>query len=235
VNIENLLLRGGVELVNFGSDASADGLVIVVGELVGNTSVLVDLSGLGDNSGGLLVDLARDGLVLANDLVSNSVVQGVEEVEESRRNALFVVKLDSSLDNVVSENVAVGEVLGDDSGSWLVLLADLASGTGDTGSDGGSTRGSSWQDRGLWLGIRSRGDLEVGTVKRTAVQHQRRPHGAELLKGDVGGAASLLDLDKLSAEGEEVVQLLLCRLGGETGDMDGVSWGDGGGSGSHCD
>jgi hypothetical protein len=75
---------------SLGSDASADGLVIVVGELVGNTSVLVDLSGLGDNSGGLLVDLARDGLVLANDLVSNSVVQGVEEVEESRRNALFV-------------------------------------------------------------------------------------------------------------------------------------------------
>ena len=71
------------------SDTSVENPVVVVGKLGRNTSVLVDLPGLGDDSGGLLVQLARDSLVLADDLVTDSVVEGLEEVEESGRDTLL--------------------------------------------------------------------------------------------------------------------------------------------------
>lgn len=60
---------------------------------------------------------------------------------------------------------------------------------------------------------------------------QRSSHGAELFKRDIGSVARLDNADQLAAEREEVVQLLLGGLWGETSDVDGVTWGDGG----HCE
>mgnify|MGYP006876503791 CR=1 FL=1 len=63
--------------------------MVVVGELCADTSVLVDLSGLADNGSGVLVDLLADSLVLADDLGADRLVERVEEVEESGRDALL--------------------------------------------------------------------------------------------------------------------------------------------------
>lgn len=98
----------------------------------------------------------------------------------------LTVKLDSALDDVVAHDVAVGEVLGNDSSLslinsrisverfettahlGLVLLGNVVSG-GTDGSRAGSTGGKNRS--GLGLCLRRRGDLEVSAVKRAAVEH----------------------------------------------------------------
>jgi hypothetical protein len=90
VNIQYLLGSGGVEGVDSLTDTSTHSFRVVVVESGGNTSVLVDLFGLGNDSVGMLVQFTRDSLVLANDLVANSVVNAVEEVEEPAGDTLLV-------------------------------------------------------------------------------------------------------------------------------------------------
>jgi len=89
VHIQNLLGRGGVERVNSLSDASTDSFRVVVVESSGYSSVLVNLLGLGKYSVGVFVQFTGYSLVLANDLASDSVVDAVEEVEESARDTLL--------------------------------------------------------------------------------------------------------------------------------------------------
>ena len=48
--------------------------------------------------------------------------------------------------------------------SWLVLLADLGR-SGDTGTNRGGSGSTGGEDGSLWLGVRGRGDLEVGSIK----------------------------------------------------------------------
>lgn len=67
------------------------------------------------------------GLVDALGLVGG-VVLGIEVLkggEEAVGDAVLVVKVDGSLDGLVSYDVAMGHVLGDDAGSRLLLLRDL--------------------------------------------------------------------------------------------------------------
>jgi hypothetical protein len=71
------------------TNTGTDSFRVVVVESSGNTSVLVDLLGLGNDSVGVLVQLARNGLVLTDDLVSDSVVNAVEEVKEPAGNTLL--------------------------------------------------------------------------------------------------------------------------------------------------
>ena len=140
MDIQYLLGGGSVERVDSLSDTGSDSFRVVVVESCGNTSILVNLFGLGNDGVGVLVQFTRDSLVLSNDLVADSVVNAVEKVEEPARDTLLVclsarwnsfcpgeltVKVDSSLDNVVTKNVAVSEVLGNDSG--LRSVWDLAS------------------------------------------------------------------------------------------------------------
>jgi len=89
VNIQNLLGGGSVERVDSLSDTSTNSFRVVVVESSGNTLLLVDLLGLGNNSVGVLVQFARNGLVLSNNLAADSVVDAVEEVEESARDTLL--------------------------------------------------------------------------------------------------------------------------------------------------
>ena len=128
------------------TDSGASDTVVVFLEFAANSSVLVDLTGLGNDSGGALVDLARNSLILSNDAVANRLVEVVEEGEEAGRDALFVceasakpystlipltVKVDCSLDDMVSHDVSVGEVLGDNGGlgAWVsgALFAEAIS------------------------------------------------------------------------------------------------------------
>lgn len=78
--IQNLLLGGGVESMDSLADTSSDSLGVIVVESSRNTLLVVDLFRLADDGLGGLVDLARDGLVLANDLASDSVVDTGKEV-----------------------------------------------------------------------------------------------------------------------------------------------------------
>jgi hypothetical protein len=89
VNIQDLLSGGGVERVDSLSDTSTDSFRVVVVESSGNTLLLVDLLGLGNDSVGVLVQFTGDSLVLTDNLASDSVVNTVEEVKESARDALL--------------------------------------------------------------------------------------------------------------------------------------------------
>jgi hypothetical protein len=80
MDVQNLLLGGGVESVDSLSDTGSNSLGVVVVESSRDTLLVVDLFCLADDGLGGLVDLARDGLVLANDLASDSVVNAGKEV-----------------------------------------------------------------------------------------------------------------------------------------------------------
>lgn len=90
MDIQYLLGGGSVERVDSLSDTGSDSFRVVVVESCGNTSVLVNLFGLGNDSVSVLVQFARDSLVLSNDLVADSVVNAVEKVEEPARDTLLV-------------------------------------------------------------------------------------------------------------------------------------------------
>lgn len=69
-------------------------------------------------------------------LVSHLVlaVEVLQSRGESTAEAMLVVECDGLLNDVIREGIAVSKILGDDSGSWLVLLRDVVlrslSGTG---------------------------------------------------------------------------------------------------------
>lgn len=63
--------------------------VVVVGELGRDTPGLVNLTRLGDDSSGLLVQFARNSLVLTDDLAADGVVERLEEFQESGGDTLL--------------------------------------------------------------------------------------------------------------------------------------------------
>jgi hypothetical protein len=52
-------------------------------------------------------------------------VEAVESLQESVGKAMLVIIVESALSSLIANNVTVGEVLGDDTGTWLFLLSDL--------------------------------------------------------------------------------------------------------------
>lgn len=118
MNVRNLLRAGRVELQDLLSKGRRECSRIVVVRLGRNTPLLVNLLGLANdlsnNRVGDLEYLARDRLLLSNELLAGLVVDRVQEGKEARRDAVLPVLLDRSLDNGVREVITVGEELGDD-------------------------------------------------------------------------------------------------------------------------
>lgn len=74
--------------------------------------------GLGGDTVGLVRRLGLlGGLVL--------VVEVLERGQEAAGDTVLVVKVERALRSLVADNVAVGEVLGDDTGAGLLLLGNL--------------------------------------------------------------------------------------------------------------
>lgn len=72
------------------SDRSAQDFGIVVVQPRCNATLLVHLFCLGCEERRLLTDLGCDGLVLANDTLTDTAIERVEEIEETGRDALLV-------------------------------------------------------------------------------------------------------------------------------------------------
>lgn len=108
------------------ADWGSDNLAVIFVEPRADAPRLVNFPSLGNGSRSMLLDLARDSLVLPNNLVTNGGVQVVEETEETRGDTLLVVEVDSLLDNMIAQNVAVSEVLSSDGRLGLVLLGELS-------------------------------------------------------------------------------------------------------------
>lgn len=70
------------------ADGGVEELGVVVVEATADTVLLVGLAGLGGKGVGLLDRTGRDGLVLADELLTGLLVDGTEEVEEARRDTL---------------------------------------------------------------------------------------------------------------------------------------------------
>lgn len=107
---------------------------------------------------------------------------------------MLLVEIQGALSSLVTDGVAVGEVLGDDAGSWLVLLGDLV---GVLGLGG-------WLVLPGALGTRD-GDLSAS--KLGVVEEKSGLGSGLLLEGD-GSSLGLagwgdLDVGDLSAEAEE--------------------------------
>ena len=74
---------------------------------------------------GLLGDTIR--LVNRAGLVGGAVflIQALDSRDKTSGNTVLLVEIDSTLDGLVSKDVAVSKVLSDNTASWLLLLSDL--------------------------------------------------------------------------------------------------------------
>lgn len=112
MNVFDLMLGLGVEVDELLARWGVRSLVIVRGESVQDT-----LRASGDAVG--LVG----GLGLLGGLVFG--VEILEGLEEAVGNTVLLVEIESALSSLVTNHVAVSEVLCDDAGSWLLLLGNL--------------------------------------------------------------------------------------------------------------
>ncbi len=137
MHVNHLLARRRVERQHLLPNGRVERLGVIVGRLGADAARLVDLFGLLDGGLEVRIDLARDGLVGADDALPDLVVERGDVGEEAGRDALLVcrgrrvsarcgavkvlddagghgrtltVHLDRALDNVVAEDVAVCEV-----------------------------------------------------------------------------------------------------------------------------
>lgn len=179
-----------------------------VGHLVGGLGVEVDelLSGWGGR--GLVVvgsKSVEDALNTSSDpvrLVGSLGLLGglvlrvkvVKGLEELVGNAVLLVEIQGALGSLVTDNVAVGEILGDDAGAWLLLLGDLV----------GVLLGLGWLVLLCSLGA---GDGNLGAAELGVVEEEGGLGRRLLLEGYRGilrlAGWGDLDLGDLSAEAEE--------------------------------
>jgi len=130
---------------------------------------------------------------------------------------MFLVELDGALNGLVTDNVAVGKVLGDNAASGLLLLCDLVA----------LTLALLLVVAAIILAAAgSAGDLNLSGTKLCVVEEQGSLGRGFLLEG-YGGILSGLGLGDieagdLAAEGEEVANLLLAGLRTDVLDVDGV-------------
>lgn len=117
VDVEDLLVSGLVEASQLLASRGADSL-LEVGVQAAPASV------------GLVGDtiLGVDGLCLLSCLVL--AVESLQGVGEAAADTVLVIESNCSLDGLIADDVAVCEVLGDDTGTGLVLLFDVAVSSG---------------------------------------------------------------------------------------------------------
>ena len=53
------------------------------------------------------------------------IIQALYSRDEAGGDTMLLVEIDGTLDCLVSKDITMGEVLGDDTASWLLLLGDL--------------------------------------------------------------------------------------------------------------
>lgn len=121
-------------------------------------------------------------------------VEVLEGGEEAVRDVVLAVKLNSTLDGSVTDHVAVGEVLGQDTSAGLLLLGDLI------GVAVGVLGGVS----GIIVDILA-GDLEVVRAELGVVEEKGSLLGRLLLKIDIGrlglALGGDLEISDLAASG----------------------------------
>lgn len=134
VDVEELLLGLRVEVGNLLAEGRAERLGVVLVEALRDALVLVDLLGLGVRGRGVLAQLLRHRVALADEALARLLVNVVDKVQETRRDTLLVclsdmkatskltVNVDRLLQNVVTEKAAVREVLGSDRSLNVSLL-----------------------------------------------------------------------------------------------------------------
>lgn len=135
------------------------------------------------------------------------LVEAGQGVEEAGGDTVLMVELDGTLDCGIANNVAVSEVLGDDSCPGLLLLCDLV----------GVTVGICGTIRGGVIRSTSRGrHSDVGGSELRVVQEQGGLGGSLLLEDNSCRLGLALSLDvkagDLSAEAKEVTNLLIVGL-----------------------
>lgn len=179
-----------------------------VGHIMGGLGVEVDELLSGWSRSGLVVVRRKgveDALNTSGDAVGlvgslsllSSLVLGVKVVKSLKElvgNAVLLIQIQGALGGLVTDGVAVGEVLGDDAGAWLLLLGDLV----------GVLLGVGWLVLLCSLGA---GDGDLGAAELGVVEEEGGLGGRLLLEGH-GGILGLagwgdLDLGDLSAEAEE--------------------------------
>ena len=182
MNILNLVLSLSVEVHELLSSRSARCLLVVRGK-----GVVDALDAAGD-----AVSLIC-GLSLLGSLVLG--VEVLESLEEAAGNTVLLVEIESALSSLVSENVSVSEVLGDDTGSWLLLLSNLI-----------RVLGGGWAILKLLCTLGAR-DGNLGPSKLSVIEQKGSLSCGLLLEGHRCALAlsgwSDFNLGDLSAEAEE--------------------------------
>ena len=175
VHLADLLLAVRVELDNLLAGRSV-GSLLEVGAQAGK-----EVGGALGQAVGLVGGLGAIG----------GVVLGVEALKrrhKAARDAVLLVELEGALDGGIADDVALGEVLGEDAGARFLLLGDLVAGT----------VAALVEVRALVAGVAgSAGDGDVVGTELGVVEEEGRLCGSILLKGHVGrlGLALLSDLE----------------------------------------
>lgn len=86
------------------ADRCSKDLAVVFLEPRADAPRLINFPSLGNGSGGMLMDLARDCLVFPNNLVTDGGVEVVEETEETRGDTLLVYRDKPNIRNSVSRS-----------------------------------------------------------------------------------------------------------------------------------
>jgi hypothetical protein len=142
------------------------------------------------------------------------LVETLEGGEKAVGDAVGGVEVKSALDGGITYNVAVGEVLSQDTGAGLLLLSDLV-------GVAVSVLGSG--DIVFAIGA-SAGDLKMVVSELSVVEEESSLLGSLLLEDDFCGLGLTLlgdlDIRDLAAEAEEVLDLAVASGGSDVLDVD---------------
>ena len=223
VNIDNLLVALLIEASQLLTGGSTESLFEISAQAAPASDCLLRHTKLGIGSLCLL-----GGLVLA--------IESVEGGDEASTDAVLVIESNGLFDGLVADDIAVGQIFGNNAGARLVLLIDVLSGV----LVGGASRlvASNLVERG------SRRDVNLCSSELGVIQQESSLRSSLFLECDRGrlsavGCAGLgsdrdgLDLsaEVLSVaivngpscgylpEGEKVAHFLLTRLLGDALDV----------------
>jgi len=166
--------------------------------VIGGKSREERVSLLGDTVGSINGACFVGGMVL--------VVEALNGRDKTGGDTMLLVKINGTLDGLVTENVAVSKIFSNNAASWLLLLSDLVT----------VTLSILCEVASIVVGAAgSRRNLNMGGTKLSVVQEEGCLGRGFLLEG-YGRILSLvgwsdLKVSDLATEGEEVLDLLLAR------------------------